>query len=147
MAKGIAAYRMRYVKAPNDLWGNAMQRAKRENTTLPERLRTWLDAYGNEDEGMVAAAELVAVMGTHKRIRGIVTPVQCFRCPDAVWDKAMERAQSEGIGLSELIRMWLDLYGDDGTDVSDELTRIAGRLNDVRKRVTNKTVRKTGQLT
>lgn len=66
------------------------------------------------------------------------TKQRFIRIPDSLWDKAMARAASEDVTLSELIRTWLDLYANDDQvmSVSAELARIVGRLNDVCKRIT-----------
>jgi hypothetical protein len=60
-----------------------------------------------------------------------------IRISDDTWEKAMARARSENTTISELVRAWVELYaaGDESMSVSEELGRIADRLNDVRKRV------------
>jgi hypothetical protein len=38
------------------------------------------------------------------------TPLRNFRIDDTIWSAALDRAQSEGVVLSELMRGWLSDY-------------------------------------
>lgn len=71
-----------------------------------------------------------------------MTDKRTIRVEDELWDKAMKRANNEGVTLSELVRTWLDLYAneDQAMSLSTELARIIGRLSDIAKRITSKNI-------
>lgn len=72
------------------------------------------------------------------------TPARYIRIGDDLWNRSMQRANSEGTNVSEVIRLKLEEYiradedtslVDEDTSLVDELTHIMDRLSAVRKRL------------
>jgi hypothetical protein len=58
-----------------------------------------------------------------------------IRIDEDLWNAAKTQAHSEGVGVSELVRNWLEDYVADAAPVHTELSRIIRRLAKIHKRL------------